>query len=230
MINGIDISNWQASLSLITNRPGFAILKATEGSAFVDKSCDKFAQQCIKENIPFGFYHFARTGSATQQARFFRNNTKGYEGIAIPILDFEDARCDNSWMESFVKEYHAITGVFPWIYMNNDFINNRGYGTNYVKKNCGLWMAGYPSRATTYPANTVCPYKHTGWTLAAWQFTDRLRFGGLSVDGDVFYGSVDTWKRYATGGKPSTPTSTSASSKQETLENNHYKITIQSKE
>lgn len=200
MLKGIDISNWQRGLSLVSAKPGFCIVKATEGTNFTDKSCDSFVQACIRLGIPFGYYHFANgSNNAAQQARFFRNQTKGYEGKGIPVLDFEYAY-NNSWIDEFVKEYHAITGVFPWVYMSSDYVNNRGYGSEYVKKNCGLWLAGYPKRSTTYPANLTCPYAHKGWTLAAWQFTDRLSLGGMSVDGDVFYGDTSAWKLYATGG------------------------------
>lgn len=201
MLTGIDISNWQSDFSVTNSRPGFVITKATEGTTYVDKSCDGFVQQAISAGIPFGFYHFANgSNNAAQQARFFRDNTKGYEGKGIPILDFERAY-SNSWIDEFVKEYHAITGVFPWVYMNADYVNNHGYGSDYVKQNCGLWLAGYPQRLTTYPAGKECPYKHPGWTLAAWQFTDALSFGGMSVDGDIFYGDTSAWSLYATGGK-----------------------------
>lgn len=214
MLKGIDISNWQHGFSVTNTKPGFVIVKATEGTSYVDKSCDGFVQQAIEAGIPFGFYHFANgSENAAEQARFFRENTKGYEGKGIPILDFEYAY-SNSWIDTFVNEYHAITGVFPWVYMNSDYVNNRGYGSDYVKKNCGLWLAGYPKRYTEYPSDMSCPYKNNGWTLAAWQFTDALSIGGMSVDGDVFYGDTSAWNLYATGGKEQSDASGSATSSQ----------------
>jgi GH25 family lysozyme M1 (1,4-beta-N-acetylmuramidase) len=201
MLYGIDISNWQKGFSISATKPEFCIVKATEGINFVDKSCDTFVQQCIKLGIPWGYYHFARTNGGAKEARYFYSQTKNYTGNGIPVLDFEDTRNANSYIDEFVKEYHTITGIFPWVYMNSDFINNRGYGSDYVKSNCGLWLAGYPSRTTTYPAVKTCPYKHNGWTLAAWQFTDNLSIGGMHVDGDVFYGGTSAWKMYAAGGE-----------------------------
>lgn len=209
MLTGIDISNWQKGFPVAKARPGFCIVKATEGVNYTDKSCDGFVQACIGAGIPFGFYHFANgSKNAAQQARYFRNQTKGYEGKGIPVLDFENAYA-NSWIDEFVREYHAITGVFPWVYMSSDYVNNRGYGSEWVKANCGLWLAGYPQRLTTYPAGKECPYAHRGWTLAAWQFTDRLGMGGMKVDGDIFYGDASAWARYAnpSGGEPSGPVS-----------------------
>ena len=167
MLNGIDISNWQRGFNLKATRPGFCIVKATEGTIFVDRSCDSFVQECIRLGIPFGFYHFARTNGGAREARYFYTQTRNYVGKGIPVLDFEDKRNDNHYIDEFVREYHAITGLYPWVYMSSDFVNNRGYGSDYVKQNCGLWLAGYPSRATMYPTVKTCPYKHNGWTLAA---------------------------------------------------------------
>ena len=199
MLKGIDISNWQRGFNLEATKPGFCIVKATEGISFVDKTCDTFVQQCIRLGIPFGFYHFARTNGGAREARYFYTQTRNYVGKGIPVLDFEDRRNDNHYIDEFVREYHAITGVYPWVYMSNDFINNRGYGSEYVKRNCGLWLAGYPSRATMYPTVKTCPYKHNGWTLAAWQFTDNLNIGGMHVDGNIFYGDSSAWNMYAKG-------------------------------
>lgn len=206
MLTGIDISSYQHGLSLSTTRPGFAVMKATEGASLVDRYCDGWVQQCASAGIPWGFYHFARPNDATKEATYFYENTKNYVGKGIPVLDFEDTRLTNAWMDEWVSAYHNLSGVWPWLYTNYDFIHNRGYGTSLVKQNCGLWLAGYPQRLTTYPAGKDCPYTVKGWTLAAWQFTDRLSFGGYSLDGDIFYGDTSAWSLYATGGKGSAST------------------------
>lgn len=200
MLLGIDISNWQKGFDVASCSAEFVIAKATEGTGFVDRYCDGFVQAAISSGKPFGFYHYLRPGDAAAQARYFEQNTKGYEGRGIPCLDFEEASCTNDDMETFVKEYHAITGVYPWVYMSADFVNNRGYGTDYVKKHCGLWLAGYPVTYASYPAVRTCPYSHDGWTLAAWQFGSQLPMGGMRVDGDIFYGDENAWDLYATAG------------------------------
>lgn len=194
-LRGIDISNWQRGFSIAKNRPGFVVVKATEGTGFVDRSCEGFVQEAMANGIPWGFYHFARPNNAQTEARFFHESTKGYVGKGIPVLDFEDSRCSNAWLDEFVKQYHLLSGVYPWVYTSSDFINNRGYGSDYVKANCGLWLAGYPQHYTGYP-DSKCPYKHDGWTLAAWQFTDSLSMGGFKVDGDFFYGDAEAWGKY----------------------------------
>lgn len=196
-MKGIDISYCQAGLSIADTGADFCFIKATEGLGIVDAYCDGFVQQCIALGKPWGFYHFARPNGGAAEARYFYNNTKNYTGCGIPVLDFEDERNDNNYIDEFVKEYHAITGIYPLIYMNSNFVNNLGYGSDYVKQNCGLWLAGYPTLRTDYPDDANCPYGHNGWTLAAWQFTDNLYVAGMHVDGDFFYGDRRAWNAYA---------------------------------
>lgn len=194
-LRGIDISSYQRGFSLNATKPDFVIVKATEGLGLVDRCCDGFVQDAIKLGIPFGYYHFARSNDAAKEATYFYNQTKNYVGKGIPILDFEVPN-SNSWLETWCKTFYQLSGVKPWVYMNSDYINNRGYGTPWVKSNCGLWLAGYPQSYTSYP-DASCPYKHAGWTLAAWQFTSSLAMGGMNIDGDFFYGDREAWNAYA---------------------------------
>ena len=80
VLKGIDISNWQAGFDISAAQPGFVVAKATEGTTYVDRYCDGFIQDCIKHDIPFGFYHFARFNDAATEAKFFYENTRGYIG------------------------------------------------------------------------------------------------------------------------------------------------------
>lgn len=195
VMKGIDISGWQEGFDLADARPDFVIVKATEGLGFTDRCCDGFAQEAIRLDIPFGYYHFARSNDAAKEATYFYDQTRGYVGKGLPILDFEVPN-PNSWIETWCKTFYQLSGVRPWVYTNSDYINNRGYGTPWVKSNCGLWLAGYPRAYTSYPSPD-CPYRHAGWTLAAWQFTSSLAMGGMSVDGDFFYGDRTAWNAYA---------------------------------
>lgn len=207
VLRGIDISNHQKGFSLSATNPDFVIVKATEGLGFVDKYCDGFVQDALRLNIPFGYYHFARSNDPVKEATFFYDNTKNYVGKGIPILDFEVPNT-NSWLETWCKTFYGLSGIKPWFYTYDDYINNQGYGTPWIKANCGLWLAGYPRAYTSYPSPN-CPYKHNGWTLAAWQFTGSLAMGGMSVDGDFFYGDRKAWNAYV-GSSDSTSTNDSS--------------------
>ena len=76
-MNGIDISNHQASMDLAkvidTTGTDFVILKASEGISFVDRYCDRFYRIAQEKGKQLGFYHFARSelNSAKAEAEFF---------------------------------------------------------------------------------------------------------------------------------------------------------------
>lgn len=205
----IDISNWQAGLDVATvvcnGGLGAVVVKATEGLNFTDKSCDGFVQQCRAGGIPFGFYHFGRNNSATKEAEFFRDQTRGYEKLGIPILDWE-ADQSVAWVNEFVQHYHDLTGVWPWVYANPWRFQQ---GT--VNENCGRWVAGYPSNGITsidYGTGHDLPSSYNVGLVCAWQFSSSVRISGYSgsLDGDVFYGDAAAWDKYANpGGTASLP-------------------------
>ena len=197
-LKGIDISSWQEGLNLskISGSIDFVIVKATEGLNYVDSTCDDFIQAARKLGKKVGFYHFGRNNSATKEAEYFRKHTKGYEKIAIPVLDWE-ADQSVSWVNEFVEHYHKLTGVWPWVYGNPWRFKQ---GT--VNKNCGRWVAGYPKSGITsinYGINNDLPHSYNVGLVCAWQFTSSGRLAGYSgnLDMDVFYGDETAWDKYA---------------------------------
>lgn len=200
MIKFIDISNWQKGIDVATvvknGGLGAVVVKATEGVNYVDRYCDGFVQQCVANKIPFGYYHFARNNNPKAEAEFFRNNTRNYEHCGIPILDWEDNE-SVAWVNAFVEHYHALTGIWPWIYANAWRFNH-----GHVNTNCGRWIAGYPANGITdinYGLNHDMPYEVHGGIVCAWQFSSSVRIAGYggSLDGDVFYGDAEAWAKYA---------------------------------
>ena len=198
----IDISNWQAGIDVATvvrnGRLGAVVCKATEGIGWVDKQCDRFVQALIKNGTPFGFYHFARNNDAAKEAEYFRESTVGYEGKGIPILDWEDGQ-SIAWVNAFVKRYHDLTRVWPWVYGNAWRFNE---GT--VNTNCGRWIAGYPLNniaSITYGEANSFPYEVKNGLVCAWQFSSSVKISGYfgNLDGNVFYGDATAWGKYARG-------------------------------
>lgn len=201
----IDISNWQRGIDVmsVVRNGGLTavIVKATEGTGYVDPSCDGFVSTLRANGVRFGFYHFAGAGDAVAEADFFRRNTTGYEKAGIPVLDWEGNQ-DVAWVNRFVERYHVLTGVWPWVY-GNAWRFNQGV----VNTNCGRWIAGYPANGITdinYGLNNNMPYTVNNGLVCAWQFSSSVRIAGYggNLDGDVFYGDAAAWDRYA-GGSPS---------------------------
>lgn len=199
MIKGIDISNWQAGLDLSSLDIDFAIMKATEGTDFIDAYCDSWVQQAKSKGIKYGFYHFANNNNPSAEAEFFVENTRGYFGEGIPVLDIEDDSIPNwgVYADEFTRRVYELTGVWPMIYTSAGFLS-RFAGYECVDY-CGLWCAGYPYAYSDWTDDEF-PYNCSPWDFVAiWQFTSSLRLNGYNgdLDGDIAYMPLDAWDRYA---------------------------------
>ena len=204
MLHGIDISSWQADLDLAKVDVDFCIVKATQGTSYINPSCDKHIQQAIKKGIKWGFYHFADGGDARKEAQFFYRNCSGYVGNGIPVLDFEiNTGNDAAWCEKFVDEYHRLTNVWCVLYISAS--RCPAFNSSWIPSKCGLWVAGYPQNFNAW-TNTDMPYSVKPWEFAAiWQFTSSLKLRGYAgnLDGNIAYMDKTAWDKYASSKKVS---------------------------
>lgn len=200
---GIDISNFQRGLDINGTGAAFAIMKATDGTRFVDKTCDSFVQQCKRSGILWGFYHFANglhKSSMRAQADYFVNNCKNYFGEGIPCLDWEDS--DEKYGGAVVKygpgaakewldRVYELTGVRPMIYMSASVAQS--YDWSAVAKDYGLWGAGYPYGST---------YEHPGtskYHWGAWGSPAIHQYSSSNgLDKNIAYMDADGWLRFVT--------------------------------
>lgn len=193
-----DISHWERGIDInkVLKRSDGLIVKATEGTNFIDTTCEPWVKAIQKTKKPYGFYHFFR-GAGVAEAKFFYQQTKGYFGEGVPVLDVE-VYCSKEEVEKFVKWIHAKTGVWCWIYTSASFINT--YMNDFVKKHCGLWCAGYPSTPTKW---TKRKFPYSTYTkdckLVGWQFTDCLTLANKAIDASIFYITPEEWAKYAAG-------------------------------
>lgn len=234
MVNFIDISSYQAGLDLVAVSASIqgVIVKATDGTDYVNPYCDMHYQQAKSANLLRGFYHFAGTGDPLAEAAFFYRNTIGYLKDGIPVLDWEGGQSVD-WVNSFVRQFHNLTGIWCWIYANPWRFNQGG-----VEPNCARWVAAHPEVAHptfTQAASWECP--GADGNVVAWQFCSDGRLSGYSenLDCSLYYGDRESWLRYAdcdsldggniwgTGGNAGSGTPA------ETLENENYKVTIERK-
>lgn len=178
-LHGIDISNWQGGTDIRSyfGTYDFFIMKATEGTGFVDSYCDGWVQACIEDGQLWGFYHFAGNGDAVAEADYFYRKTSNYFGHGIPVLDWEGNQ-DVAWVNRFVERIHELTGIWPWIYANPWRFNQGG-----VNENCGRWVAAYQANVPSVDL-----------PICAWQYTST------PIDQNYFYGDADAWNAYVTGG------------------------------
>lgn len=213
----VDVSSWQSLSSYNINDFDGLIAKATEGTGYVDKMCDKHYQNAKKAGKLRGVYHFARpdlnrgTDGARREAQFFVKNIQGYIKDAILALDYEVSPYSDDWAFAFMDEVHKQTGVYPMLYASASKIN--GFNWSKTASVSGLWIAGYPAKYDVpYPPTPTpkdMPYKIGAWKFwCIWQYSSSN--GRLDVNiTDI---NAEQWGKYANpGGSPApapTPTPT----------------------
>lgn len=243
MLNFIDISSHQADLDLVavSNSIQGVIVKATEGTSYVNPCCDGHYRQARGAGLLRGFYHFAGRGDPLAEASFFYRNVLGYLHDGIPVLDWEGVHGNGGpvfeqsvdWVNRFVRRFHGLTGIWPWIYANPWRFDQGG-----VERNCARWVASYPGvahPAFAEAASWKCP--DADGNVVAWQFCSDGRLSGYNADLDcsVYYGDRESWLRYADSGHLGVGDAGGdggnggAGASAETLENENYKITIERK-
>ena len=203
-LKGIDISKWQQGLDLSKIDFDFVIIKATEGKSYVDPYCDKFFQQALSLGKKLGVYHFANnpSNSAEQEANWFIENTKGYIGKAIPVLDWESKDTSNiAWALEWLQRVEAAYGCKPMIYMSESVVNRHDW-SSVANANYGLWVAKYRDNNPDYNydmSNAGSKPSVKYWPFyAMWQWTSTGRLDGWSgnLDLDEFYGDTNAWDKY----------------------------------
>lgn len=198
-LKGIDISHHQNGIDLTRVPFDFAIMKATEGTHFVDNCCDKFYQTAKSLGKCLGVYHYANGGDYKAEADFFLSNVKGYIGEAILCLDWERQNnqlfctgADNQWIKNWCDYIYSQTGVRPIVYIQRSALSRvEGIG------DYGLWVAQYGSNNVTGYQDT--PWNEGAYTCAIRQYTSNGQLSGYSgrLDLDKFYGDRIAWNKYA---------------------------------
>lgn len=208
-LKGIDISKWQQGLDLSAIDFDFVIIKATEGKSYVDSCCDSFFQKALSMGKKLGVYHFANNSdnTAEQEANWFINNTKGYIGKAIPVLDWEDNVTNNvPWALEWLQRVEQAYGCKPIIYMSESVVNRHDW-SSVVAGNYGLWVAKYRDYNPDYNydmSNAGSSPSVKYWsTIAMWQWTSSGRLNGYNgnLDCNIFYGDASAWDAYVGNGE-----------------------------
>ena len=219
-MNGIDISSWQTGIDLTAVPADFVIIKATEGTGYVNPDCDRAYQQAKQAGKLRGVYHYANGGNATAEADYFLANIEGYIKDAILCLDWEsqnNALCGTggparTWISNWCNRIVERTGVKPLIYASASLYNEVSGIGDY-----GLWIAQYADNNDTGYQDT--PWNEGAYDCAIRQYSSHGRLSGWNgnLDLNKAYMDVAAWCKYAnpaggstepvTPSKPATPAS-----------------------
>ena len=217
-MNGIDISSWQEGIDLTAVPADFVIIKATEGTGYVNPDCDRAYQQAKQAGKLRGVYHYANGGNATAEADYFLANIEGYIKDAILCLDWEgqnNALCGTggparTWISNWCNRIVEKTGVKPLIYASASLYNEVSGIGDY-----GLWIAQYADNNDTGYQDT--PWNEGAYDCAIRQYSSHGRLSGWNgnLDLNKAYMDVAAWGKYAnpagggtapvTPSKPATP-------------------------
>lgn len=204
---GNDISGWQGDVNfdVYKNNTQFVIVKASEGVNFKDSKLDRNKSEARRVGLLLGYYHFARPtygNSPEAEADKFLNSIGDFREGELLCLDFEETFGDAvNWCKKFLDYVSGkLNGYKPLIYMDQSRVSNYNWKP-LVDASYGLWIAAY-----TYDPNNN-NFKKGAWPFAAMQqWSNRQGVPGIAggVDGDVFFGDLETLKKY-TYKKPTPP-------------------------
>ena len=164
------------------------ILKATEGTTFIDSKCDELYSN-LHEKVPLGFYHYLTSTSEPEtQAQNFWKKIQDKQYQIIPVLDVEQDSLSfkaQSYSERFMDEFYKLSGQNMIIYSGRCYISEH-FDVSFRNNNT-WWVADYSAQVTP----TVL-----GCKIVAWQYTEdcqeyAFNNGNLDcnilIDGDLFY-------------------------------------------
>lgn len=189
-IIGIDVSHWQNlefTRKKITELGAqFVMIKATEGKNYVDEKMKMYADYCIEQGIPFGFYHYARPEINTmrEEAEHFVSTIRDYIGICTMALDWEqnalafDTNVPRRWLETV----YGLTNIKPMFYVSYAYAKKY---EDLADDNIGLWMARYNKEMLK-----------DGENIGKWKQPAMWQYDSKDIDKNKFFGTVEQFRKY----------------------------------
>ncbi len=208
MMNLIDISSWQRGIdlqSLFRLNPTLdgVIVKATQGTGYVNPCYAEWVKWLADNDKPFGVYHYCTTENPEAEAEHFYKTVKPYIGKCVLCADYEDPATSKgtAWLKRFLDRFYALSGVRCMIYCSLSVVQTQQFDFLTVYP---LWMAQYADM------NTVNGFLDTPWqkgsvapfnSYAMHQYTSCGRLNGYSgnLDFNKFYGSYAAWNALCKG-------------------------------
>jgi len=198
MIKGIDISQWQGAVdfSKVKTVCDFVVIKATEGSTFIDPKFSANQSGTRSSGMLLGYYCYTRPdlGNTVESEVDFLLRTIGdLKAGEVIFLDYEVSYAKpvawcKAWLDYLSKKLGGYKGL---VYLNQSLLNGNDW-SGVISAGYGLWLA-------VYDYNTNSPMPQTKWGLMAFrQYSNREVITGISaaVDGNVFYGDRTAYKKY----------------------------------
>lgn len=206
-LHGIDVSSWQPSWVTRAVPADFAIVKATQGTSYINPSLTPQVEGALATGKKAGVYHYAAGGDCQREADYFVSTVRPWIRRVVLALDWEGnqnaAWGSSTWATCFVQRVQATTGVTPMVYVQASAVWQVAGAR---QAGAGLWVAQYANMAAT-------GYQSQPWNLGAAgeamrQYSSNGRLSGYSgpLDLNLFRGDRGAWDKYANpGSQPVSP-------------------------
>lgn len=164
------------------------ILKATEGTTYVDKTFAPRRERALASGLKVGSYHFLKHGSAEAQMAHYLDTVGPERGERV-CIDYEDTACtlDDllAAVEALVRQPLNLQIAVYSGHLIKEHLGNRR--DEFLAQFTSLWIAQYTNAGSPSWPTATWPV----WSL--WQFTDKATVQGISapVDGNRFNGSAE---------------------------------------
>ena len=138
------------------------ILKATQGTGFVDPTFLERAAEARSAGLLVGAYHFLDGSNPAEQVAHFLTVAVSEAMVNWLAFDWEPYPASQASViqaATAVASVRAATGTWPVLYTIRGMLSAQ----NNTLSNCPLWLAEYGTRP-------ICPPGFTAWQL--WQHTD----------------------------------------------------------
>lgn len=200
-MNGIDIASYQSGIDLSAVPCDFAIVKATQGTGYVNPDCARAVEQGLALGKCVGVYHYISGGDATREADFFVDSCRNWIGRVMLCLDWEQVQNgawgDESYLREVARRVIERTGNPPVIYVQQSRMGAVAPVASGL--DCGLWVAQYASMSPT--GYQDAPWNEGAYPCAIRQYSSSgvLDGWGGRLDLNKFYGDRAAWAAYAGG-------------------------------
>lgn len=210
----VDLSHYQVGINIAQiEREGFTgcIVKATEGTTYVDPQYATFMNAIKKTGLIKGAYHFLRSNSGTVQARHFYDQVKkmgGPNGFICVCDNESDATFAAT--QAFFNEWNRLTNNHPlMMYSGAWWWKPRGW--NGVSLTPYLWNSHYVS-GNGYASVIYQSVPSSYWTpgYGGWHGATMLQFSSTALVAGKHIDVSAVAEQFALETLTMTPTSSSS--------------------
>ncbi|SPT53095.1 Lysozyme M1 precursor [Actinomyces bovis] len=144
MLRIVDVSSWQKGINLSALDCDGAVVKATQGTSYVNPDCVRAVEQCLAAGKATGVYHYiSGITSPEVEADFFIDQIQGWSGRVVLALDWEQhenyAWGNADWLWRMARRTIERTGIKPIIYASASVFP----WNTCTELDLGAWVAQY---------------------------------------------------------------------------------------